>query len=259
MDLRKLFAEAVGTALLVIVGVGVATLSFGFKLAGGSMSAGVVATALAFGLVLLALAYTFGPVSGCHVNPAVTLGFVVSGRMPLLEAVGYWVAQFVGGIVGAVALWGIVSGAPSYSRSTVGLGADGWGHKASMVGIGAGSAFAAEAVLTFIFVLVVLVATSRVSSPGFAGLAIGMALAMVHLIGIPLTGTSVNPARSLGPALVVGHQALSQVWLFIVAPLVGGAVAALVYRYLVPTLPQTETVAPTAMAEGDIERTTATP
>lgn len=259
MDLRKLFAEALGTALLVLVAVGVATLSFGFKLTGDAKSAGVVTTALAFGFVLLALAYTLGPVSGCHVNPAVTLGFVVSGRMTLTEAVGYWVAQFVGGIVGALALWGIVSSAPSYSRSAVGLGADGWGSKLSMVGIGGGGAFATEAVLTFIFVLVVLVATSRVSSPGFAGLAIGIALATVHLIGIPLTGTSVNPARSLGPAIVVGHQALSQVWLFIVAPLVGGAVAAVVYRFLVPTLPESQEAAPTAVADVAVERTTATP
>ncbi len=257
---RKLVAEALGTALLVLVAVGVATMSFGFKLTGSSTSAGVVTTALAFGFVLLALAYTLGPISGCHVNPAVTLGFVVSGRMSLLEAVGYWVAQFVGGIIGALILWGIVSGAPTYTRSGVGLGADGWGHKASMIGIGAGGAFAAEAVLTFIFVLVVLVATSRVGSPGFAGLAIGLGLAVVHLVGIPLTGTSVNPARSLGPALIVGGQALTQVWLFIVAPLVGGAAAALAYRYLIPaeTAPAAP-AAPTAVGEGDVERTTATP
>lgn len=257
MEHRKLVSEALGTALLVIVGVGVATLSFGFKLTGSSPSAGVVATALAFGLVLLALVYTLGPISGCHVNPAVTLGFVVSGRMSLSEALGYWVAQFVGGIIGALVLWGIVSGAPSYTRSGVGLGADGWGHKASMAGIGAGGAFATEVVLTFVFVLVVLVATSRVGSPGSAGLAIGLALSVVHLIGIPLTGTSVNPARSLGPAIIVGGQALSQVWLFIVAPLIGGAIAALLYRYLVPTEPGA--MPPTAVAEAEVQRTTATP
>ncbi len=253
---RKLVAEALGTAVLVFIGAGVATLSFGFKLAGPSTSAGVVATALAFGLVLLALAYTLGPMSGAHVNPAVTIGFVLSGRMALTEAVGYWIAQFVGGILGALLLWGIVSGAPGYSRSTVGLGADGWGPHVSMVGIGAGGAFVTEVVLTFIFVLAVLVATSRLGSPGFAGLAIGLALAVVHLIGIPLTGTSVNPARSLGPAIIVGHKALSQVWLFIVAPLVGGALAALAYRYFTPAEPVT---APTAVAEGPVERTAATP
>ncbi len=126
-----------------------------------------------------------------------------------------------------------------------------------MAGIGAGGAFATEVVLTFVFVLVVLVATSRVGSPGSAGLAIGLALSVVHLIGIPLTGTSVNPARSLGPAIIVGGQALSQVWLFIVAPLIGGAIAALLYRYLVP--PEPGAMPPTAVAEAEVQRTTATP
>lgn len=255
MEHRKLVSEAVGTALLVILAVGVATICFGFKLTGSAPAAGIVATALAFGLVLLALAYTLGPSSGCHVNPAVTMGFVVSGRMTVGEAVGYWVAQFVGGIAGAVVLWAILSGAPGYSRAGTGLGADGWG-KASMLGIGAGGAFATEVVLTFTFVLVVLVATSRVGSPGFAGLAIGLALAVVHLFGIALTGTSVNPARSLGPAIIVGATALKQVWLFIVAPLVGGALAALAYRYLVPTDSVPE---PTALADPSVERTSGTP
>ena len=253
---RKLAAEAIGTALLVFLAVGVATLSFGFKLTGQSTSAGVVATAFSFGLVLLALAYTLGPVSGCHINPAVTMGFLLSGRMKVTEAIAFWVAQFIGGILGALALWGIFSGAPSYSTSTVGLGTDGWGPHVSMVGIGLGAAFATEVILTFVFVLVVLLATSRIGSPGVAGLAIGLALTMVHLIGIPLTGTSVNPARSLGPAIIVGGKALSQLWLFIVAPLVGGSVAALFYRYLVPT---EVTPVPTAIAEGEVERTTATP
>lgn len=253
---RKLVAEALGTAILVFVGVGVASLSFGFRLTGLSISAGVIATALAFGFILLVLAYTLGPISGANVNPAVTLGFVLSGRMSLTEAAGYWGAQFTGGIVGSLALWAIFSGSPAYSRSGVGLGTNGWGPKASIVGIGVGGAFATEVVLTFIFVTAVLVATSRVGSPGFAGLAIGVALTVVHLIGIPLTGTSVNPARSLGPAIIVGHKALSQVWLFIVAPLVGGALAALSYRYFVPTEPVS---IPSAIVEGDVERTAATP
>ena len=252
---RKLVAEAIGTAVLVFVGVGVATLSFGFKFAGGSVSSGVVATALAFGIVLLGLAYVLGPISGCHVNPAVTLGFVVSGRMELGQAVGYWIAQFVGGMVGALGLWAVFSSSQTYSRSAIGLGANGWGH-ASMIHIGLSGAFAAETVLTAVFVLVVLVATSRVGAPGFAGLAIGLALAAVHLLGISLTGTSVNPARSLGPAIVVGGTALSQVWLFIVAPLAGGVSAAVLYRYFVPP---GETDVPSAIAEGEIQRTTATP
>jgi aquaporin Z len=230
MVTRKLVAEAIGTFFLVFFGVGVATLSFGFKFDGASVSAGVVTTALTFGLVLLALAYALGPISGCHVNPAVTMGFVVSGRMALSEAAGYWIAQFVGGIAGALVLFGVVSGSPHYSRRAVGLGADGFGNN-SLVNINAAGAFAAEAILTLLFVFVVLAATSKLASPGFAGLALGLALTVVHLIGIPLTGTSVNPARSLGPALIVGHSALSQVWLFIVAPLVGGAIAAGLYRY----------------------------
>jgi aquaporin Z len=253
---RKLVAEALGTAVLVIVGVGVATLSFGFRLTGLSISAGVVATALAFGFVLLALAYTLGPVSGANVNPAVTLGFVLSGRMALNEAVGYWISQFVGGILGALVLWGLFSSSPSYSRTVVGLGTNGWGRGVSILGIGVGGAFGTEVVLTYIFVSVVLIATSRVGSPGFAGLAIGIGLAVVHLIGIPLTGTSVNPARSLGPAIIVGHKAISQVWLFIVAPLAGGGLAALSYRYFVPTEP---VPVPSAIAEGEVERTTGAP
>jgi aquaporin Z len=229
---RKLLAELLGTALLVFFGVGAATLSFGFKLDGGSTAAGIVATALTFGLVLLALVYTIGPVSGCHVNPAVTIGFVISKRIGVRDALGYWIAQFVGGFAGALALWAVFSGSSQYSRKVTGLGTDGWGSH-SIIGLNGGGAFAAEVILTFLFVLVVLSATSHVASAGFAGLAIGMALMVVHLIGIPLTGTSVNPARSLGPALIVGGDALSQVWLFIVAPLVGGVVAALVWLVLI--------------------------
>lgn len=229
---RKLAAELLGTAILVFFGVGAATLSFGFKLDGGSTAAGILATALTFGLVVLALIYTIGPLTGCHVNPAVTIGFVVSKRMDISEAVGYWIAQFIGGILGALALWAVFSGSPQYSRKVTGLGTDGWGSH-SIIGLNVGGAFAAEVILTFLFVLVVLAATSHVTSAGFAGLAIGMALAVVHLVGIALTGTSVNPARALGPALIVGGDALSQVWLFIVAPLVGGIVAALVWLVLI--------------------------
>jgi aquaporin Z len=233
MDLRKLVAEALGTALLVFFGAGVATLSFGFGMAGESISAGVVATALAFGLVMLILAYAIGPISGAHINPAVTMGFLAAGRMDVAEAASYWVAQFVGGIVGAAGLFGVFSGADGYSTATTGMGANGFGAS-SMVGLGIGGAFLAEVVLTFLFVLVVLLVTRKTSWPQLGGVAIGLALATVHLMGIPLTGTSVNPARSLGPALFVGGAAIAQVWLFIVAPLVGAVIAALVSRYLFP-------------------------
>lgn len=231
MEVRKVVAECIGTALLVFFAVGTATLSFGFQLFGTSPAAGVVATALAFGLVLLGLVYTIGPISGCHVNPAVTLGFIVARRMSIKEAVGYWIAQLVGGVIGALLLWAVFSGSEFYSRANIGMGATGYGVH-SIIGLGIGTAFLAELILTFLFVLVVLSATSRVASAGFAGLAIGSTLVVVHLIGIALTGTSVNPARSFGPAVVLGGDAMRQVWMFFVGPLAGGAIAAVVWRYV---------------------------
>jgi len=231
--IRKCAAELLGTALLVFFGVGVATLMFGFGLDGGSVAAGVVATALAFGLTLLSLAYVLGPVTGCHVNPAVTMGALLAGRIPVAEAIGYWIAQFVGGIVGALVLWGMFSASPLYDRPVTGLGANGWG-KASLIHIGVGGAFLAEVILTAMFVFAVLAATSKTVNPTVAGMVIGLTLTVVHLIGIPITGTSVNPARSLGPALIVGGTALSQMWLFILAPLVGGAVAAGAHLLIYP-------------------------
>ncbi|HUH32252.1 MAG TPA: MIP family channel protein [Rhodanobacter sp.] len=233
MNLRKLFAEMLGTALLVFFGVGVATLSFGFKLAGASPSAGVVATALAFGLVMMIMAYAIGSISGAHINPAVTMGFLVSRRMSVVDAIGYWVAQIIGGVVGAWLLYLIFASIAGYSTATVGLGTDGYGAQ-SMINLGVGGAFLAETVLTFSFVLVVLTVTTKAAATSVSGLAIGLALATVHLAGIPLTGTSVNPARSIGPALFVGGPAMEQLWLFIVAPLLGGALAALAAMYLYP-------------------------
>ncbi len=229
-SIKKLLAEFVGTAVLVVIAVGVATESFGpgFRLFGLSYSAGVVATALAFGLVLVALVYAIGPISGCHVNPAVTMGFISSGRMKVGEGISYMVAQVAGGIAGAYLLYWMFTTSAIYHKSIQGLGTDGYG-KASHLLVSQGGAFLIEVVLTTVFVLVVLFATHKAAIQGAAGVAIGFALVMVHLIGIPLTGTSVNPARSLGPALVVGGTALSQVWLFIVAPLVGGIVAAIIH------------------------------
>jgi len=231
--LRKFIAEMLGTGFLVFFGVGVATLMFGFHFDGGSAAAGVVATALTFGLVLLALAYAIGPITGCHVNPAVTLGVLLAGRLSLKDAGGYWIAQFVGGILGALLLWGMFNTSPLYSTDKTGLGTNGWGE-ASAIKISAGGAFLAEVVLTAMFVFVILAVTNKLGNATAAGAAIGLALAVAHLIGIQITGTSVNPARSLGPALIVGGTALSQVWLFIVAPLVGGAVAAGLHHLVFP-------------------------
>ena len=230
-DARKLVAEFLGTLILVVIAVGVATESFGFHLFGTSFAAGVVATALAFGMVLVALVYAIGPISGCHINPAVTLGFVASGRMKVEEGIAYWVAQFAGGIVGAYLLYWMFTTSAVYHKSVQGLGTDGYGLKSHLF-VSEGGAFLIETVLTAVFVLVVLFATHKAAIQGAAGVAIGFALLMVHLIGIPLTGTSVNPARALGPALVVGGTALSQVWVFIVAPLAGAIIAALIHMLL---------------------------
>jgi aquaporin Z len=223
-----------GTALLVFFGVGVATITYGFRFYGLSPAAGVVATALAFGLVLLALAHALGPISGCHVNPAVTLGVLLCRRMTVAEATSYWLSQFAGGILGALLLWAVVATVPDYSRSQVGLGANGWGAD-SLLHIGMGGAFLTEVVLTAVFVFVILAVTGKSGNETTAGLVIGLTLAVVHLVGIPLTGTSVNPARSLGPALILGGTPLSQVWLFIVAPLVGAVAAAAITYVLYPS------------------------
>lgn len=216
---RSVAAEFVGTLLLVLIGVGSAVA--------GLDVLGPVGVALAFGLVLLALAYALGPVSGCHVNPAVTLGVLLSRGITLTEAAAYWVAQFAGGIAGAAVLWLLTSGFGDVTDRTGALGANDYGTAISL-----GGAFLLEALLTFVLVAVILLVTGRATAPGFAGLAIGLTLTAVHLVGIPLTGTSVNPARSLGPALFTGGEPLAHVWLFLLAPLVGAALATVVVRAL---------------------------
>jgi aquaporin Z len=214
---RSLVLEFVGTFVLVVVAVGSAVA--------GINDIGPLGVALAFGLTVLALAYAIGPVTGCHVNPAVTLGVLLSKGMTVAEAAGYWAAQFAGGIVGAAILWLLTSGFGDVTDQTGALGANDYGGTISL-----GGAFLLEALLTFVFVAVILLVTGRTAAPGFAGLAIGLTLTAVHLVGIPLTGTSVNPARSLGPALFAGGEPLAHVWLFILAPLVGAALAAAAVR-----------------------------
>jgi aquaporin Z len=232
---RSLVAEFLGTALLVLIGVGSAVA--------GLRSGGPVEVALAFGLVLLALAYALGPISGCHVNPAVTLGVLLSRGMTAREAGGYWVAQFLGAILGAALLKLLTSGFGGVTDQTGSLGANNYGAN-----ISAGGAIVLEILLTFVFVAVILLVTGRSATPGFAGLAIGLTLAAVHLVGIPLDGTSVNPARSLGPALFAGGEALAHVWVFLLAPLVGGALAVPFAQWISGLLP---IEAPAAVLEGD--------
>jgi aquaporin Z len=231
---RRLTAELLGTALLVFFGCGTATLMFGSGIRfAGVIGVGVIVTAFAFGLVLVGVAYAFGSVSGAHVNPAVTLGAVAAGRMKLVEGAWYWLAQFVGAIIGALVLWAIFAGSPYYSRSVTGLGANGYGS-ASPIHIDWSGAFLLEIVMTAIFVYVILAVTAKSAHPLIAGLIIGLTLTLVHLLGISVDGTSVNPARSLAPALIVGGTAIKQVWLFICAPLVGGLLAAFTFRTMHP-------------------------
>lgn len=214
--MNRYIAEAAGTALLVFFGVGAAVF--------GLAQIGTLGVALAFGLVLLTLLYAIGPVSGAHLNPAVTVGFLVARRITATEAGVYIIAQVIGGFIG-MGVIRLISTAGAVEMQV--NGANSYGER-----INVGGAFLLEVIMTFMLVLVWLMVTRGNDVYAFDGLAIGLTLALVHLIGIPLTGTSVNPARSIGPALFGGSTALSQVWLFIVAPLVGGALAALAERSL---------------------------
>jgi aquaporin Z len=223
--MKKMLAEFVGTLVLVLVGCGAAVL--------GGDHVGQLGIALAFGFAIVAMAYAVGPVSGCHVNPAVSLAVFVAGRMPLMEMLQYWVAQFAGAVAGAAILMLIAGG------TAHGLGQNGWGP--GYLGeypLVAAAAF--EVVMTALFTLVILGATGPTrsledvegprSELPLAGLAIGITLAAIHIVGIQITGVSVNPARSFGPALLVGGQAISQLWLFIVAPLAGAAISGVIFR-----------------------------
>jgi aquaporin Z len=230
---RKAAAEFLGTAVLVFFGAGVATVSFGFRAFGSSVAAGVLVTGLTFGIVLTALVALIGPISSCHVNPAVTLGALLTRQIAIVDAVGYWIAQFAGGIVGALLLLWVMHTSPFYFKSRIGLGADGWGS-ASLLHASGGGAFLIEVIITCVFVLVVLAATRKEANAAISGAVIGLALALVNIMAIPIDGASANPARSFGPALVVQGQAIRQVWLFIVAPLVGALAAAGIYLLFHP-------------------------
>jgi aquaporin Z len=224
---KKLSAEAFGTFWLVFGGCGSAVLAAGFP----ELGIGFVGVSFAFGLTVLTMAYAVGHVSGGHFNPAVSLGLAVGGRFEWSELPGYWGAQIVGGVLGALMLYAIASGAPEWTPG--GFASNGYGSN-SPGGYGLVSAFLAELVLTAFFLIIILGATSRLAPSGFAPIAIGLGLTLIHLVSIPVTNTSVNPARSTAVAFFAENGALGQLWLFWLAPLAGAAIGALLWRSLLP-------------------------
>ena len=221
--MKKYLAELVGTFILVLFGCGTAVVA-GDKV-------GILGIAFAFGFALIGAAYGIGPISGCHINPAVSLGVWTAGRMKTTDMLGYWVGQFAGGILAAWVLsFFIVGGVPGgYNIAANGLGQNGWGP-GYQGGYNLISAIVFEFVATLIFVVVILGATQKAAPAGFAGMGIGITLVVIHIFGIHITGVSVNPARSFGPAIFVGGKALSQVWLFLLIPSIAGVVAGLLFR-----------------------------
>ena len=223
---KRATAELIGTFWLVFGGCGTAVISAHFPQVG----VGLLGVALAFGLTLLTMAFAIGNISGCHINPAVTIGLWAGKRFPTAEVVPYIVAQVIGGIIASAVLYVIASGGPGFSLSG-GFAANGYGAH-SPGGYGLESAFVAETVLTMVFIFVILGSTDKRVAIGFAPIPIGLVLTLIHLISIPITNTSVNPARSTGPALFVGGWALGQLWLFWVAPFLGAAIGGFVYDLL---------------------------
>lgn len=228
---NKMIAEFFGTFWLVFGGCGSAVLAAMFLTPGDNpvqLGIGFVGVALAFGLTVMTMAFAIGHISGCHLNPAITIGLVVGGRHPKSEMIPYIIAQVIGAIAGAAVLYLIASGKPGFSASESGFASNGFGEH-SPGGYSMVSALVAEIVLTFFFLLIILGATDKRAPAGFAPIAIGLGLTLIHLIGIPVTNLSVNPARSTGPAVFVGGWAIAQLWLFWVAPIIGGALAGIVY------------------------------
>ncbi len=220
--MKKYLAEFIGTLCLVLFGCGAAVISGG-NVEGGPVGLGLLGISLAFGLAVVAMAYTIGGISGCHINPAITVAMLVAGKITSKDAIGYIVAQFAGALAGAAILGVIANGHPNS------FGANGWGE-GYLGNYSTTSAFITEMVFTFLFLYVIFNVTSKHGNSTMAGLAIGVTLVLIHMVAIPVTGTSVNPARSFGPAVLAGGKALSQLWLFIAAPLVGGVLAAIVWK-----------------------------
>jgi aquaporin Z len=221
--MKKYLAELVGTFILVAIGVG--TIVFAGNIVG------ILGIGIAFGLALVGAAYGIGPVSGCHINPAVSLGVWAAGRMSLKDMLGYWVGQFIGGTLGAWVVWMIAKGVSGgYDIGVNGLGQTGWGQ-GYQGGYNLCSAFTYEVVATLLFVIVILGSTQKAAPAGMAGLVIGLTLVALHLVGIHVSGNSLNPARSFASAIFVGGTAMSQLWLFLVAPSLGGLAAGLLFRF----------------------------
>lgn len=227
---QKYAAELIGTFWLTFGGCGAAVLAAGFP----GFGIGFLGVSLAFGLTVLTMAYAIGHVSGCHLNPAVTIGLTAGGRFPGSQVVPYIVAQVAGGILGALALYIIANGVEGFDAAASGFAANGYGEH-SPGGYSLAAALVAEILLTMMFLFIIMGATHGRAPVGFAPIAIGLGLTLIHLISIPVTNTSVNPARSTGPALFVGGWAISQLWLFWVAPLIGGALGGLLYNWISPT------------------------
>ena len=226
--MKKYLAELIGTFSLVLFGCGSAVISAVSHV--GPNGIGLLGVAIAFGFAVVAMAYAIGGISGCHINPAVTIGVLVAGRMTSKDAIGYIIAQLIGATLGASVLYLIVIGQPGWVMPEWGLGANGWGE-GYLGNYNIVSAFIAETVFTCLFVFVILAVTSKYGNSTMAGLAIGVTLMLIHLVVIPITGTSVNPARSFGPAIFSGGKALSQLWMFFVAPILGAIVAAVIWKY----------------------------
>ena len=222
-NMRKYIAELIGTAVLVLMGTGSAVIA--------GQRIGYLGIAFAFGLAVLVMVYTIGKLSGCHINPAITIAMLVAGRIKAKNAVAYIIAQCVGAVIASGILLIIAHGVPTYSIAVNGLGQNGY-EAQSPAGYSLLSCFIAEIVLTALFLFVIFGATSQSAPAGFAGIAIGLSLTLIHLVDIPITGASVNPARSLGPAVYVQGVALAQLWLFWVAPIIGGIIAAIAWKYL---------------------------
>lgn len=231
----KFIAELIGTFSLVFFGTGAAVIA-GKATAAGLGGLGLLGIAFAFGLSVVVMCYAIGNISGCHINPAITIAMLVAGKINFNNALAYIIAQLAGAVLASLALMAILKGLPGFEMGEWALGSNGWGEGYQNE-FSTASAFITEVILTFLFLFVIFAVTSKWGNSAMAGLAIGLTLVLIHLVAIPVTGTSVNPARSFGPAVFAGGKALSQLWLFIAAPILGGVIAAVVWGALEKTTP----------------------